>query len=71
MIEPTLLTMLNPDKCPEGDMRMELIWFCALGNINKKTLVTEDEVRAFLRDEQGRPDLAEAFSTSYLLAWPQ
>jgi hypothetical protein len=71
MTEPLLLTMLNSDKCPEGDMRMELIWFCGLCNSDKKTLVTEDEVRAFLRNDQGRPDLAEAFSTSYLLAWPE
>ena len=49
-------------------MYTELMWFETLCRINKKTCTTEEEVRAFLRDKQGRPDLAEAFSTHYLLS---
>lgn len=62
-----LLTLMDPDTCPDGDMYDELLWFETLCRIKKQSHTTEDEVRAFLRDTQGRPDLAEAFSTSYLL----
>lgn len=71
MTEAILLPLIDPDTCPEGDMRLELLWFTGVCNINKKGTTTESEVRAFLRDKQGRPDLAEAFSTSYLLACAQ
>lgn len=63
-----MLTLLDPDACPDGDMYTELMWFETLCRINKKARTTEEEVRAFLRDKQGRPDLAEAFSTHYLLS---
>jgi hypothetical protein len=67
----TMLTMLDPDTCPDGDMYDELLWFETLSRIGKKRHTSEDEVRAFLRDTQGRPDLAEAFKASYLLAVSQ
>lgn len=63
-----LSTLMDPETCPEGDMFNELVWFETICRINKKTTTTEEEVRAFLRDDQGRPDLAEAFSTHYLLS---
>lgn len=59
-------TRLDPEVCPTGDMFQELLWYETLCRMNKKTRTTENEVRAFLRDDQGRPDLAEAFSISYL-----
>ena len=71
MTEFKMFAMVDPDACPEGDMLNELIWFATVCNINKKGTATEAEVRTFLRDTQGRPDLAEAFSTSYLLAGPE
>lgn len=61
-------TLMDPETCPDGDMYDELLWFETQCRIQKKTRTTEAEVRAFLRDEQGRPDLAEAFSTDFLLA---
>lgn len=66
-----MLTLLDPETCPDGDMYTELMWFETLCRISKKTRATEEEVRAFLRDKQGRPDLAEAFSTDFLLAAPR
>lgn len=62
-----LLTLMNPETCPEGDMYGELLWFETVSRINRVKTTTEEEVRTFLRDTQGRPDLAKAFSTRYLL----
>jgi hypothetical protein len=45
----------------------ELLWFETVSRINRVKTTTEEEVRTFLRDTQGRPDLAKAFSTRYLL----
>lgn len=64
-------TLLNPDTCPDGDMFDELLWFEITRRISGNYRTTEEEVRAFLRDTQERPDLAEAFSTDYLFAVPQ
>ena len=63
-------TLLNPDTCPDGDMFDELLWFEITCRIAGKMYVTEEDARAFLRDTQKRPDLAEAFSTDYLFAVP-
>jgi hypothetical protein len=63
-----LLTMMDPEECPNTDMYGELLWYETLCRIKGIRHTTEEEVRAFLRDAQGRPDLADAFSTSYLLA---
>jgi len=62
-----LIPLINYDTCPKGDMTTELLWFSAVCNMNHRGRVTEGEVRSFLRDKQGRPDLADAFATSYLL----
>jgi hypothetical protein len=47
-------------------MYRELLWFETVCRIKRIRRTTEEEVRSFLRDERGRPDLADAFSTSYL-----
>lgn len=61
-----LLTIMDPEECPDTDMYRELLWFETLSRTKRVRHTTEAEVRSFLRDERGRPDLAEAFSTSYL-----
>ena len=63
-----LLTLMDPEECPDTDMYRELLWFETLSRIKRVRHTTEEEVRLFLRDERGRPDLADAFSTSYLFS---
>ena len=62
-----LTTLLDPETCPEGDMFTELLWYETQCSIKRKLETTEAEVREWLR-ARGRPDLAEAFSTRYLLS---
>jgi len=64
------LAYMDPETCPDGDMFDELLWFEITCRIAGKMYVTEEDARAFLRDTQKRPDLAEAFSTDYLFAVP-
>ena len=62
-----LLTIMDPEECPDGDMYRELNWFETICRIKKISRTTEDRVRAFLQDDRGRPDLADQFKASYLL----
>lgn len=66
-----LLTIVDPDECPAGDMAKALNWFETKCRIREVRSASSDEVRSFLRDEYGRPDLAEAFSPRYLIAGRQ
>ena len=49
------------------DMEDALNWLCARCHAEHVTCITLEEVRAFLRDEEGRPDLADQFTTDLLL----
>ena len=62
-----LLTIVDPDECPHGDMSKALNWFETKCRIRGMRRTSEVEVRTFLRDEYFRPDLAEDFSPRYLL----
>lgn len=62
-----LLTIMDPEECLDGDMYRELNRFETFCRITKNSRTTEEKVRAFLRDDRGRPDLADQFKASYLL----
>lgn len=64
-----LRPILNPDHAPKGDMLDALTWLETRCRIRGTAFVTEDDVLKFLRDE-GRPDLAVAFVTDFLLPLP-
>lgn len=66
-----MLSLLNPDIPMSEDMEDALNWFCAKCQARSYTLTNEDEVRAFLRDEEGRPDLAEQFTPNLLYLLPE
>lgn len=68
---PDLLAIVDPDECPEGDMAKALNWFETKCRIRGVRSVNAGGVRSFLRDEYGRPDLADAFSPRYLIAGRQ
>lgn len=63
-----LLTIVDPDECPHGDMAKALNWFETKCRVRGVRRVSEGDVRAFLRDDYERPDLAEAFNPRYLLS---
>lgn len=63
-----LLTIVDPDECPAGDMAKALNWYETKCRIREVRSTSPDAVRVFLRDEYGRPDLAEAFIPRYLLS---
>jgi hypothetical protein len=52
------------------DMATALNWFCARSKIRGIREITSEDVRAFLRDDQQRPDLAEQFVSDLLLPHP-
>lgn len=62
--------ILNWENMPCGDMLRKLAVFEALCNARGLTVVPEDDVRAFLREE-GREDLARDFSPSFFRGAPQ
>lgn len=62
-----LRPIINPELPPTGDMLDALTWLETAHRMREIAKITEGEARAFLRDEEGRPDLAEAFSPLFLL----
>lgn len=63
---PRLLALRNGDITLSDDMEDALNWFCCECNTRGSVVVTEEEVKAWLRDEEGRPDLAEQFTPNLL-----
>lgn len=59
--------ILNPDNPPTGDMFTALNWLETLCRIGGQTYITEAEVLDHLAVTEGRPDLARAFVTGFLL----
>jgi hypothetical protein len=68
------MTLLYPlrdfDVEVSDDMASALNWFCARSKIRGIREITSEDVRAFLRDDQQRPDLAEQFVSDLLLPHP-
>jgi hypothetical protein len=59
--------ILNPDNPPTGDMFTALNWLETLCRMRGQMEITEAEVVEHLAVAEGRPDLARAFATGYLL----
>lgn len=65
-----LRPILNPDHPPRGDLFNALNWYETLCRMRGVTEVSEDEVVRHLLEEEGRADLAMAFSASHLCELP-
>ena len=65
-----LRPVINPDNPPSGDLFNALNWLEALCRTNGVERVTENDVRRFLAEDEGRPDLAKVFSAEHLCAFP-
>lgn len=61
---------MNPDHPPEGDLLTALTWFETRCRIRGLKEVTEAQVREFLAEEEGRPDLASEFVRAHLCERP-
>jgi len=66
-----LLTMRNCAHEVSEDMEDALNWFCHECQVKGIPCVTVEEVKAFLRDEEGRPDLADQFTSDLLIPLPE
>lgn len=66
-----LFPLRDPDIEVSDDMADALNWFCARCRMRGIKATTVDEVRAFLRDEEKRPDLAEQFVSDLLYPHPE
>ena len=69
------MTLLYPlrdfDVEVSDDMASALNWFCARSEIRGNRKITVEDVQAFLRDDQQRPDLADQFVSGLLLPHPE
>lgn len=66
----TLVPIPNPDHPPTGDLLTALLWLETRCRIRGITEVTEEQVRAFLTEEEKRPDLAAKFVRAHLCERP-
>lgn len=65
-----LYPLRNFDVAVSDDMASALNWFCARSKIRGIREITVEDVQAFLRDDQQRPDLADQFVSDLLLPHP-
>lgn len=65
-----LFPLRNPDIEISDDMADALNWFCARCRMHGVKETTAAEVRAFLREEEKRPDLADQFVSDLLYPHP-
>lgn len=65
-----LYPLRNFDVAVSDDMASALNWFCARSKIRGVREITVEDVQAFLREDQNRPDLADQFVSDLLLPHP-
>ena len=65
-----LLALRNFEIPVSEDMEDALNWFCHKCQVSGSVVVTESEVKAFLCNEEKRPDLADEFTKDLLVPDP-
>lgn len=66
-----LLPLRNFEAAVTEDMEDALNWYCAQCQTRGIGVVSAEHARAFLRDEERRPDLAAAFVSELLCPHPE